>query len=154
MFKIKEIIPMFNQVVTTMNMYKEVVRNSGIIDARKTNTIKEYQTVIAVGPQVNGIKPGDVVFINPRRYMKITHKNGKTDLDQNITQDDMHVSLDIPRYELYDKPDGGCREVLLIFDNDIMFAAKGEEFDETGLYKPASPILTGFETPDYGKAKN
>lgn len=152
---------MFNQVVTTMDMYKDVVRNSGLIDASRCNTIKEYQTVIAVGPSVNNIKPGDTVFINPRRYMKITHKNGKTDLDQNITQDDMHVTLDIPRYELYDKPDGGCREVLMIFDNDIIFVAEGEEFDENGgLLKPSSGIvqpsspIAGFETPSYGKPKN
>lgn len=146
---------MFNQVVTTMNMYKDVIRNSGIVDASRSNTIKEYQTVIAVGPSVTSVKPGDVVFINPRRYMKIAHKNGMTDLENKITQDDMHAYLDIPRYELYDKPDGGCREVLMIFDNDIIFAAEGEEFDEkSGLYKPSSPLQTGFETPDYGKVKN
>ena len=147
---------MFNQVVTTMNMYKDVIRNSGVIDTSRSNTIKEYQTVIAVGPSVTSVKPGDVVFINPRRYMKIAHKDGLKDLEKNIIQDDMHAYLDIPQYELYDRPDGSCRTVLMIFDNDIIFAAEGEEFDETGsLYKPSSPALqTGFETPDYDKLKN
>ena len=155
MYKIKKIKPMFNQVVTTMNMYKDVIRNSGVIDASRSNTIKEYQTVIAVGPMVKSVQPGDVVFINPRRYMKIAHKDGLKDLEKNIVQDDMHAYLDIPRYELYDRPDGSCREVLMIFDNDIIFAAEGEEFDETGsLYKPSSPLSTGFETPDYAKNKN
>lgn len=147
---------MFNQVVTTMDMYKEVVTNFGLVDTRKTNTIKEYQTVIAVGPSVHNIKPGDVVFINPKRYIKIAHKDGMKDLDKNIVQDDMHAYLDIPHYELYDRPDGSCREVLMIFDNDIIFSAEGEEFDESGgLYKPVSPLFqTGFETPDYGKTKS
>lgn len=152
MYKIKKIKPMFNQVVTTMNMYKDVIRNSGVIDASRSNTIKEYQTVIAVGPMVKSVQPGDVVFINPRRYMKIAHKDGLKDLEKNIVQDDMHAYLDIPRYELYDRPDGSCREVLMIFDNDIIFAAEGEEFEETGgLYKPSNPLSTGFETPDYAK---
>lgn len=133
---------MFNQVVTTMDMYKDVIRNSGVIDASRSNTIKEYQTVVAVGPAVRDIKPGDVVFINPRRYMKIAHKNGKTDLEENIIQDNMHALYDIPQYELYDRPDGSCRKVLMIFDNDIIFAAEGEEFDETGgLYMPPKPEL-------------
>ena len=131
MYKIKKIKPMFNQVVTTMDMYRDVIRNSGVIDAARSNTIKEYQTVIAVGDAVRSVKPGDVVFINPRRYMKISHKDGMKDLEKNIIQDDMHAYLDIPRYELYDRPDGSCREVLMIFDNDIIFVAEGEEFDES-----------------------
>ena len=130
MFKIKKIKPMFNQVVTTMDKYKDVVRNSGVFDPTRSNTIKEYQTVIAVGPAVRDVKPGDIVFINPRRYMKISHKDGLKDLEKNIIQDDMHAYLDIPSYDLYDCPDGSCREVLMIFDNDIIFAAEGEEFDE------------------------
>ena len=141
MFKIKKIHPKFNQVVTTMDMYKDVIRNSGVIDTTKSNRIKEYQTVLEVGPDVHDLKPGDIVFINPKRYMKIQHKPGMTDLEEKVTQDDMHVYLDIPRYEVYDQPDGSCRTVLLIFDSDIMFSAEGEEFDENGLYKPETNII-------------
>lgn len=142
MFKIKEIKPMFNQVVTTKDMYKEVLTNSGLINAAKTNHLKEYQTVIAIGPQVKDIKVGDVVFINPKRYMKMIHKDGIKDLDKNVIKDDMHISLDIPSVELYDRPDGSCREVLLIYDSDVIFVAKGSEFDENPtVYRDPNPII-------------
>ena len=121
---------MFNGVITTMNKYEDVIRNSGIIDATCSNRIKEYQTVVAVGPHVNGIKPGDVVFINPKRYMKIAHKDGLKDLEKNVVQDDMHAYLDIPTVDVYDCPDGSCRTLLAIYDADIEFVAEGEEFDE------------------------
>ena len=157
MFKVKEIIPLFNQVVTTMDKYKEVMTNSGIFDATRTNRLKEYQTVIAVGPMVKGIKPGDVVFINPRRYMQIDHRNGRTDLEKNIIQDEMHAYVSIPQYQLYDRPDGSCRNVLMIFDNDVIFVARGEEFDETnGLFKPVNPLtdVEGYALPDNEKKKS
>lgn len=142
MFKIKEIHPMFNQVVTTKDMYKDVLTNSGLVDTSKTNHLKEYQTVVAVGPAVKDIKKGDVVFINPKRYMKMTHKDGIKDLDRNVIKDDMHISLDIPSVELYDRPDGSCREVLLIYDSDVIFVAKGEEFDENPtVYRDPNPII-------------
>ena len=132
--------------IKKMDMYRDVIRNSGVIDAARSNTIKEYQTVIAVGEQVRCVKPGDVVFINPRRYMKINHKEGLKDLEKNIIQDDMHAYLDIPRYELYDRPDGSCREVLLIFDNDIIFVAEGEEFDESpSLLAHADGVPMGYK---------
>lgn len=133
---------MFNQVVTTKDMYKDVLTNSGLVDTSKTNHLKEYQTVVAVGPAVKDIKKGDVVFINPKRYMKMTHKDGIKDLDRNVIKDDMHISLDIPSVELYDRPDGSCREVLLIYDSDVIFVAKGEEFDENPtVYRDPNPII-------------
>ena len=155
MFKIKKIHPMFNQVVTTKNKYEMVVTNSGILDPRKTNHLKEYQTVVAVGPSVRGIEPGDVVFINPKRYGVPIHKEGLKDLDKNIQKMDMYMEFDIPTVEIYDRPDGSCRELLLIYDNDVSFVAEGEEFDETGMYKPVEKKLTDAPTtlyvPDYGK---
>lgn len=130
MFKIKKIRPMFNMVITTMNEYRDVVRDSGLIDTTRSNRLKEYQTVVAVGPQVKDIKPGDTVFINPRRYAKMTHKDGLKDLDANVQKTDMFYQLDIPTVDVYDRPDGSCRTLLAIFDNDIEFIAEGEEFDE------------------------
>ena len=128
---------MFNMVITTKNKYRDVITNSGLIDATRTNRLKEYQTVVSVGPMVKGIKPGDIVFIDPRRYAVVTHKDGLKDLDKNIVKDDMHMQLNIPSIDVYDQPDGSSRELLVIFDNDIQFVAEGEEFDEVGgLYKP------------------
>ena len=151
MFKIKKIHPMYNMVVTTMNEYQEVVRNSGLIDTTRSNRLKEYQTVVAVGPQVKGIAPGDVVFLNPRRYAKVTHKDGLKDLDANIQKTDMFYQLDIPTVEVYDRPDGSCRTLLAIFDNDIEFVAEGEEFDENPMVVAhADGIPMGYQ-PIKGK---
>ena len=137
---------MFNQVVTTMNKYDDVVRNSGLIDATRSNRLKEYQTVVAVGPSVRDVKPGDVVFINPRRYARVTHKDGLKDLDANIQKMDMHMELDIPQIDVYDRPDGSCRTLLVIFDNDIEMIVEGEEFDESPtIMKTADGIPMGYQ---------
>lgn len=146
MFKIKKIRPMFNMVITTMNEYRDVVRDSGLIDTTRSNRLKEYQTVVAVGPSVRDIKPGDVVFINPRRYAKVTHKDGLKDLDANIQKTDMFYQLDIPTVDVYDCPDGSCRTLLAIFDNDIEFIAEGEEFEENpSVIAHADRIPMGYE---------
>lgn len=155
MFKIKKVHPMFNQVVTTKEKYKEVMTNSGLYDTTRTNHLKEYQTVVAVGPSVREIKPGDVVFINPKRYGVPIHRDGLKDLDKNIQKTNMYMEFDIPTIEVYDRPDGSCRELLLIYDSDVSFVAEGEEFDELGLYKPTEQKLTDtpptLYVPDYGK---
>lgn len=144
MFKIKELKPTFNHIVTTCNMYTNDIRTkSGLLyDAAKVNRIKEYQTVIAVGSSVKDIAPGDTVFINPKRYIQMVHKNGLKDLEKNVIQDDMHAQLNIPMYDIYDRPDGSCRKVLLIYDSDVELVAVGEEFDENpAIYAPAKDIV-------------
>ena len=140
MFKIKKIKPMFNQLVTTMNMYDDKVTmgDGHLIDGSRINTIKEYQTVLEVGPAVKAkgdIKPGDVVFINPKRFTTMEHRHGLANED-NVQKDNMHINFNIPHYPVYDREDGSCREVLLISDNDIFFVAEGEEFEE-------KPFLVG-----------
>ncbi len=141
MFKIKKIKPMFNQIVTTMNMYDaNVTMGGGLIDGSRMNTIKEFQTVLEVGPAVQAkgnIVPGDVVFINPKRFTTMEHKYGLANED-NVQKDNMHINFNIPHYSVYDREDGSCREVLLISDNDIFFVAEGEEFDE-------QPLIVGKE---------
>jgi hypothetical protein len=135
MFKIKKIKPIFNQLVTTMNMYGSDVTLGGLIDGSRINTIKEYQTVLEVGPAVaakGNIQPGDTVFINPKRFTTIDHRHGLANED-NVQKDNMHINFNIPHYSVYDREDGSCREVLLISDNDIFFVAEGEEFEEEPL---------------------
>ena len=75
---IKKIKPLFNMLVTTCNKYDSNIKLAGtdLLDSTKANTIKEYQTVIAVGPSVRGIEVGDVVFINPARYIVRKHQEG------------------------------------------------------------------------------
>lgn len=129
-FKIKKLKPQFNQIVVTRNLYEEQKTAGGLILSGKTHTIKEYQTVVSVGPRVDpSIKPGDVVFINPKRYMSVDHRNGGKDSDRNIIKDEMHAQFTIPTFTVYDLPDGSSRELMLIGDNDVYFVAEGEEFE-------------------------
>lgn len=140
-FKIKKLKPQFNQIVVTRELYSEQRSEAGLI-LGKASTIKEYQKVVAVGPQVKGIDVGDVVFINPKRYMSVDHKNGKLDKDKNIIEDEMHAQFAIPTFTVYDGPNGSSRELMLIGDNDVYFVAEGEEFETTPVVAPASGIIS------------
>ena len=76
MLNIKAIQPMFNYLVTTKNEYtEEDVKKGGII-TKVVGSLKEYQTVVAVGPMVRNIKVGDLVSINPKRYAMKKYEEG------------------------------------------------------------------------------
>ena len=70
MINIKKIRPVFNCILTTMDTYTEdELKVGGIIDSSKIQmSIKEYQTVLAVGSTARAVKVGDIVKINPERY--------------------------------------------------------------------------------------
>lgn len=146
MLKIKKIKPTANHIVTTMDMYteEEVKTITGLFDTTKMNTIKEYQKVLEVGPMVRGIEVGDIVRINPSRYIQILHKQGSLKgIDKKTVTDEMHSAVDIPRELIYTKgPDGveTSQWVMVLFDNDIMFVAEGEEF-KPSMTSVASPLL-------------
>lgn len=115
--KIKKIKPMFNRVLTTCDLYTEDLMTDGIIDSTKVEgAIKEYQTVIACGPTVKCVKPGDVVVINPTRYQVMKHKEGT--LNDGVIQDNAVISYNFPIMVVDDAP---C---LYIYDSDIEFAIK------------------------------
>ena len=82
---IKKIRPLFNAVVTTTISYTESeLKVGGIIDSSKIQMpIKEYQTVVAVGPTVKGINVGDLVKINPSRYIVRKYKEDSVKNDIN-----------------------------------------------------------------------
>lgn len=108
---------MFNRVLTTCDLYTEDLMTDGIIDSTKVEgAIKEYQTVIACGPTVKCVKPGDVVVINPTRYQVMKHKEGT--LNDGVIQDNAVLSYNFPIMVVNDAP---C---LYIYDSDIEFAIK------------------------------
>lgn len=77
MIQIKKIKPMFNAIVTTMDKYEDDVTYSGIITKNRTKgAIKEYQKVVAIGTSVRDIKEGDLVKINPSRYIVRKYPEG------------------------------------------------------------------------------
>ena len=144
--KIKEIRPLFNQLVVTKHAYTMEEARAGNIYTGKANKLKEYQKVLAIGPAVKGIQVGDYVFINPARYAVIEHKKGSEDIENKIIKDNMHATVNIPTYTLYSKGEDGVEmsmEVMVIYDNDVHLCVTDlEEFNETPIVAPADGIIS------------
>ena len=146
MLKIYKITPVFNQIVVTADKYsKEESLQNGLYTG-KENTTKEYQKVLAVGPTVRGIEVGDMISINPSRYIKLLHKQGLKDMDRNVTKDDIHAVVDFPKETVYIKnPDGveTSKEVLILYDNDVHFVIKEGDYEEVSMLieKPSLIIV-------------
>lgn len=121
---IKKIKPMFNMLVTTCNKYddKKKLAGTSLLDATKANTVKEYQTVVAIGPSVRGIAVGDTVFIDPKRYAVKKHQEGS--LKDGVITDNPVIGYNFNLVEI----DGETH--LLLYDSDIMYVAEVEEFEE------------------------
>lgn len=113
----KELIrvrPMFNRIITSMELYEEDQISNGIIDTRKAKgSLKEYQTVVAVGTTVKDIKVGDLVAINPSRYVQMKHEPGS--MKNGIISDNM-----ITGYKFNTITLNGV-EHLMLYDSDIDF---------------------------------
>lgn len=134
MFKIKAIKPTFNGVLVTCNKYPIDYNIGGIIDSSKANSVKEYQTVVAVGPMVRGIEVGDTVFINPKRYAVRKHQEGS--LKDGVITDNPVIGYNFTVIDIDGKPH------LYIQDNDIDYVAIGEEMDDSSpIAMPDQRIL-------------
>ena len=122
MLKIKKIKPLFNKILTTMDLYDNSITEDGIIDGTKEEGgIREYQTVIAVGPTVKCVKPGDKVVINPTRYQVMKHKEGS--LKDGVITDNPVMGYNFPILMIDDRP---C---LYLYDSDVDFVIK--EWEES-----------------------
>lgn len=131
--KIKKIKPLFNKIVTTCNTYKEDVKQGGIILAVK-GTIKEYQTVEAVGSTVRDIKVGDVVFINPKRYIVQQHKEKEKSI-KGVIGDNMTLGVEFPIVNFNDE------KHLLIYDQDVDYIVEVEPESTLVLPKDKNLIV-------------
>ena len=122
MLKIKKIKPLFNKILTTMELYDNMITEDGIIDGSKEDGgIREYQTVLAVGPTVKCVKPGDLIVINPTRYQVMKHKEGS--LKDGVVTDNPVISYNFPILVVDDRP---C---LYLYDSDVDFVIK--EWEES-----------------------
>lgn len=134
---IKKVKPMFNGLITTMNKYgnDQKIKGTDLIDSSKANSVKEYQTVVAIGPMVRGIEVGDTVFINPKRYAVMKHKPGT--LKDGVIEDNPVIGYN------FDIIDIDGVDHLYLQDGDIKFVAEIEEFNENPLvYIPDKTILS------------
>lgn len=122
MLKVKKIKPMFTSLITTMNKYEhDTITAGGLIDTTKQQGgLKEYQTVLAVGESVRGIKVGDLVCINPTRFAVKKHQAGS--LKDGIVTDNPVMTYNFDIVEMDD------RQCLLLQDRDIDYVI--EEWEE------------------------
>lgn len=120
---IKKIKPLFNSIITTMDLEEEntFIPGTQILDTtKKINGIKEYQKVIAVGDIVKSVKVGDLVCINPIRYAIKQHKEGT--FKDGVITDNMTTSYKFNTITIDNNP------YLFLSDNDIKFVV--EEYEE------------------------
>lgn len=126
MLHIKKIKPLFTNIVTTAERFKEDFTEGGIIVAKKGD-LKLWQKVIAVGPMVRDIKAGDQVMISLENYVVRRY-------DKNSIQNDLDNNPAL-RYNLHwvnvDDSDGNPQECLLLNDRDIPYSFEGEEKKES-----------------------
>lgn len=135
----KKIKPMFTALITTMDRYEvDNFTKSGMIDASKQKgTLKEYQTVIAVGSSVREVKVGDIVSINPSRFAVMKHKEGS--FKDGVIQDNQVLEYKFDTIKIDNK------DYLLLQDRDIEFII--EEYEEVEdapaptIIQPAKPSI-------------
>lgn len=122
MLKINSIRPLFTALITTMDKYEQdTIDNNGLIDTSKQQgSLKEYQTVLAIGDSVRNIKVGDLVCINPSRYAVKKYEKGS--LKDNVITENPTISYNFETVEM------GGRQCLLLQDRDINFVI--EDFEE------------------------
>ena len=87
---------------------------------------------------VRDIKVGDIVMINPKRYLVAKH-NDKPDSVKNVNGDEVTFSVDFPILEY------GGKKHLLIYDQDIDYIIDGEEVEDeqtkSSLILPNNKII-------------
>lgn len=137
MKKLIKVKPMFNRLITTMDVYEKDQYNGAILDTTKQKgSLKEYQKVLSVGTTVRDIKEGDIVCIDPTRYMVTKHRDKS--LQGNIMGDDMTIGYKFNTIKL------GDQECLVLFDQDISFIIEESEDVED----PAGPLIIQPEKPN------
>lgn len=119
MLKIKKAKPMFTSIITTANTYEDDQKSKGGVIMKNTGTLKEFQTVLAIGPNVRTVNVGDVVVINPKRYAVYKY-------EENTVKKDF-LTNNIIRYD-FDFLEIDGQTCLKIEENDIDLIL--EDFEE------------------------
>jgi co-chaperonin GroES (HSP10) len=116
---------------------EDEITAGGLIDSTKTQgTLKEYQTVVAVGNSVRNVKVGDLVCVNPERYAVKKHEAGS--LKDGVITDNPVIKYNFNIMELEGVPH------LLLDENDVSFIITDyEEVKEqkSDLYVPKTQII-------------
>ena len=115
---------MLNHVILTANRYEESDFNDNLIDDEQklVGNIKEYQTVVSVGPYVKDLKAGDFVVVNPKAYAKPIHKTKDTSVRGLLGDDEVEMRVEFPTIEINGIPH------LFLYDRDIDMVITKHEF--------------------------
>lgn len=135
MIKVKDIRPIFTRIITTANRYEEdtTVGNTALLDANKlAGRYKEYQTVVKIGSAVREVKVGDVVLIDPSRYMK--RKFSDNSLRDDFV-DNPIVEINIPTVQMNDV------DYFMINENDIAYIIEDYEEKNNSIIMPKKPEI-------------
>ena len=121
---------MFTAVITTAKTYvgDQKLAGGNLWDPTKRNgSLNYFQTVVAVGTTVSGIKEGDIVKVNFKRYAKAQHVPGAIDEAEHKMTDNMSITYEIPIITIDEE------QYLLLQNNDIEYVITEYEADESGL---------------------
>ena len=137
MLRVKDIRPVYTRLITTADRYEETQKlNGGLIDVNKIEgRYKEYQKVVRVGSAVREVKEGDLVLIDPSRYIK--RKFSDNSLREDFVENPI-ISIDIPTVQMNDE------DYFMIEERDIAYViSDSEEIDDpqNTIILPKSPSL-------------
>lgn len=123
MLKIKKLHPVATRMLVTGEVYSEDMYNDSSIIESKKGDMKEYQTVLEVGPMVRDLKPGDKIMLNMLHFAVMQY-------DPNSIKGDMGMNkikgYQFPKVEITNE-DGSKQECLYIDQQDVVFSFEGEE---------------------------
>lgn len=122
---IKKIKPLHTSIVTTCAQWETDGMSDGLIDTDKqSGIVKPFQKVVAVGPMVRNINVGDLVEIDPTRFMKKRYMDGSLK-DGAVAQNEA-ICFEFPLVEVNNEV---C---MLLNENDIKYVI--EEYDEVEVH--------------------
>lgn len=122
--KITKIRPTYTSIVTTADRYEEDVKNNSVI-TKTSGSLKEYQTVIAVGSSVREVKVGDVIVINPTRYQIKKHEAGS--LKDGVITDNPVIAYNFPTVVINDET------YLKLQENDVDYIVEDYEEEKPNI---------------------
>lgn len=119
MLKINKIKPLYTKLITTADKYKNDQKVGNILDAnRLEGRYKEYQKVVSVGSSVREVKVGDLVLIDPSRYIK--RKFSDNSLREDFVENPI-ISIDIPTVVMNDT------DYFMLDERDIVYIIEESE---------------------------
>jgi len=122
MLKIKKVKPLLNHIITTANIYSNKIDELST-EGQESGEFKEYQTVVAVGPNVSNVKVGDVVVISGQAYARPVHKQKEDSVTGLMNSDSVQYMVQFPILYINDVPH------LFLYDRDVEFVL--EDYEET-----------------------